>query len=116
MDIFLFIIRMLLAVIFLIAGLAKLVDRVGSRQAFIDFGFSDRLVGPFALVLPPIELTVALLLVFNTTTWIGAITTFSLLLSVIGAMTYNLAKGRKPDCHCFGQIHSDPIGSGTIPN
>ena len=114
MDVFLLIIRLLLAIVFLVAGLAKMLDRAGSRQSFVDFGFPERLARPLALALPPVELAVAMLLVFNTTSWVGAIGTFSLLLLFIAVMTYNLAKGRKPDCHCFGQLHSDPIGWDTI--
>lgn len=38
MDIVLLLARLLLAVVFVVAGLAKLVDRAGSRQALIDFG------------------------------------------------------------------------------
>jgi peroxiredoxin len=26
----------------------------------------------------------------------------------------NLALGRKPDCHCFGQLHSEPVGWPTL--
>ena len=29
-------------------------------------------------------------------------------------VTYNLARGRKPECHCFGQIHSAPVGWKTL--
>ena len=114
MAILLLIVRLLLALVFLVAGWAKLRDRAGSRQAFVDFGFPDRLARPFAAALPVIELTVALLLLFSRTTLIAAIVTLFLLLSFIAVMTYNLAKGRKPDCHCFGQSHSTPIGWSTV--
>jgi methylamine dehydrogenase accessory protein MauD len=30
------------------------------------------------------------------------------------AVAVNLARGRTPDCHCFGQVHSRPIGAGTL--
>jgi peroxiredoxin len=36
-----------------------------------------------------------------------------LLLFVVG-ISYNLARGRTPDCHCFGQLHSAPIGWPTL--
>jgi hypothetical protein len=35
------------------------------------------------------------------------------LLFVMGIST-NLARGRKPDCHCFGQLHSAPAGWKTL--
>src|SRR5439155_270303 len=32
----------------------------------------------------------------------------------IAAIAVSLARGRKPDCHCFGQLHSAPIGWTTL--
>jgi hypothetical protein len=34
----------------------------------------------------------------------------ALLVLFIVAIAVTLARGRKPDCHCFGQLHSKPIG------
>jgi uncharacterized membrane protein YphA (DoxX/SURF4 family) len=44
--------RLLLAAVFVVAGLAKLADRAGSRQAMRDFGVPVRLAAPFGLLLP----------------------------------------------------------------
>src|SRR5207247_2089163 len=30
------------------------------------------------------------------------------------AITINLARGRTPDCHCFGKLHSEPVGWTTV--
>jgi peroxiredoxin/uncharacterized membrane protein YphA (DoxX/SURF4 family) len=114
MDVFLLIIRVLLSSVFLLAGITKLADRAGSYKAAVDFGIPQQLAKPFALVLPLAELAVALLLIFNLTAWIGAIGAFFLLLSFVVGISYNLAKGRQPDCHCFGQLHSEPIGRSTL--
>jgi methylamine dehydrogenase accessory protein MauD len=37
-----------------------------------------------------------------------------LLLLFVGGISYNLARGRTPDCHCFGQLHSAPAGWPTL--
>lgn len=37
-----------------------------------------------------------------------------LLLTFAGGIGYNLARGRRPDCHCFGQLHSAPAGWPTL--
>ena len=37
-----------------------------------------------------------------------------LLLLFTVAIALNLARGRAPDCHCFGQLHSAPTGPGTL--
>jgi len=54
--------RFLLAVVFAVAGLAKLADRAGSRQALQDFGLPMALAGLFGLLLPLAELAVAVAL------------------------------------------------------
>jgi peroxiredoxin len=42
---------------------------------------------------------------------LGALT---LLLLFVAGIGVNLARGRKPDCHCFGQLHSAPAGWSTL--
>lgn len=37
-----------------------------------------------------------------------------LLLFFVAGISYNLARGRTPDCHCFGQLHSAPAGWPTL--
>jgi hypothetical protein len=32
----------------------------------------------------------------------------------VAGISFNLARGRKPDCHCFGQLHSAPVGWTTL--
>src|SRR5439155_4559559 len=106
--------RLLLCVVFLIAGLAKLADLAGSRQALRDFGVPSKLADPFGLLLPLAELAVAVALVLPATAWWGALGALALLLLFVGGIGYNLARGRHPDCHCFGQLHSAPAGWPTL--
>ena len=37
-----------------------------------------------------------------------------LLLLFVAGISVNLARGRTPDCHCFGQLHSAPAGPSTL--
>jgi hypothetical protein len=37
-----------------------------------------------------------------------------LLLVFVAGIGINLARGRKPDCRCFGQLHSAPAGWSTL--
>jgi thiol-disulfide isomerase/thioredoxin len=37
-----------------------------------------------------------------------------LLLTFVVAIGLNMARGRNPDCHCFGQLHSEPAGWPTL--
>jgi peroxiredoxin/uncharacterized membrane protein YphA (DoxX/SURF4 family) len=114
MDILLLGARVVVAGIFLAAALAKLADRGGSRQAVADFGVPGRLVGPTAIGVPLVELAVAVALIPAATAWWGALAALALLLLFSAAIGVNLARGRKPDCHCFGQLHSAPVGWPTL--
>ena len=114
MAIALLIARLLLALVFVVAGVAKLADRAGSRQAIIDFGLPARLAPPLGILLPLAELAVAATLIPTTTAWWGAIGALALLLLFGAGISVNLARGRKPDCRCFGQLHSAPAGWKTL--
>jgi uncharacterized membrane protein YphA (DoxX/SURF4 family) len=114
MDLALLAARLMLAVVFALAGVAKLADRVGSRQAVIDFGLPARLAHALALALPVAELAVAVALVPARTAWSGALGALALLAAFVVGIGYNLARGRSPDCHCFGQLHSQPVGWPTL--
>jgi peroxiredoxin/uncharacterized membrane protein YphA (DoxX/SURF4 family) len=114
LDIALLIARVLLGALFLLAGISKLADRTGSRQAVVDFGVPMRLAGPAALFLPVAELAIGIALFPKRSAWLGALGALALLALFIGAIGFNLARGRKPDCHCFGQLHSAPAGWSTL--
>src|SRR5258708_29162206 len=114
MDIVLLLARLLLTMVFVVAGLAKLGDRAGSRQALVDFGVPARLAHLLAVLLPLAELAVAVALIPTASAWWGALGALALLVLFITAIGYNLARGRTPDCHCFGQLHSAPAGWSTL--
>ena len=105
---------MLLALVFVVAGVAKLADREGSRQAIVDFGAPSAFAAPLGLLLPLAELVVAATLLPASTAWWGALGAFAFLSLFLVGITINLARGRKPDCHCFGQLHSAPAGWKTL--
>jgi peroxiredoxin/membrane associated rhomboid family serine protease len=106
--------RLLLAAIFAAAGIAKLADRQGSREAVLNFGLPSRLATPLGIMLPLTELAIAATLIAASTAWWGAVGALALLVFFIMGISFNLARGRKPDCHCFGQLHSAPVGWKTL--
>ena len=114
MDIALLLVRLVLAGVFAVSGVAKLADRAGSRQAMTDFGVPQSLAAPFGVLLPLAELTVAITLLPAVTAWWGALGALALLLLFVAGIGANLARGRKPDCRCFGQLHSAPAGWSTL--
>jgi peroxiredoxin/uncharacterized membrane protein YphA (DoxX/SURF4 family) len=110
----LLLVRLVLTAVFLVAGLAKLRDLPGSRQAVRDFGLPGALASPLGVLLPLVELTVAIALLPTTSAWYGSLGALVLLLAFIAGIALNMAKGRAPDCHCFGQLHSEPVGWPTL--
>src|SRR5207248_9503974 len=94
--------RLVLVAVFLVAGLAKLADLAGSRQAMRDFGVPARLATPLGTLLPLAELVVTVALLLPISAWWGGLGALILLLLFVAGIGYNLAQGRQPDCHCFG--------------
>lgn len=114
MDTVLIVARVALAGIFVVAGLAKLADMPGSRRALEGFGVEGRLVAWVAVALPLAELMAAVLLLPEATARVGAAIGAVLLTAFVAGIANALRRGRRPDCHCFGQIHSRPAGRETI--
>ena len=114
MDSLLLGVRLLLAAVFATAGAGKLLDPAGSRRALEDFGVPARLAALGRIALPAIELGVAAALVVRPSARWGAIAAVALLVAFIVVIANALARGRAPDCHCFGQIHSEPAGVSTL--
>lgn len=106
--------RLLLAAVFVVAGVTKLVDRERGRESVVAFGVPLRLAGPIALALPVVEIVISALLVFSQTATVGAIAALALLLAFCVAIATAMARGESPECHCFGQLHSEPIGWKTL--
>ena len=114
MEIALLVIRLLLATVFGVAGLAKLADHVGTQQTLRDFGVPSVLAPSFGLLLPLAELAVAVALLPVVTAWWAACGAFALLLLFVVGLGIALARGRRLDCHCFGHLHSAPAGWRTL--
>jgi peroxiredoxin/uncharacterized membrane protein YphA (DoxX/SURF4 family) len=114
MDAFILLARGLLVLVFVTAGVAKLLDLQGSRQALEGFGVPRRLVPGAAILLPLAELATAVALVFPASARWGGVAALLLLLAFIAGIAHALSQGQAPDCHCFGQLHSAPAGRETL--
>ena len=114
METFLLLVRLILFGIFALAGIGKFLDLDGSEKAVKDFGAPEELAKPLSVLLPAGEILIALLLLSAATSWFGALFGFLLLLVFIGGMLYQMAQGNAPDCHCFGQIHSEPVSRKSL--
>ena len=114
MDDVLVVVRLGLAAVFAVAGVAKLMDLPGSRRALAEFGAPARLAAPGAVLLPLAELATALALLIGPTARWGAVAALALLAAFVFGLSRALRRGVAPDCHCFGQLHSEPASKATV--
>jgi thiol-disulfide isomerase/thioredoxin len=114
MDTLTLITALILTAVFSVAGITKLTDQPGTRTAVREFGGPVFLVPLLAFLLPIAELTVAVALLFPATRGAGAAGALGLLALFSAAIAVSLARGKTPDCHCFGQLHSAPASWKTL--
>jgi thiol-disulfide isomerase/thioredoxin len=102
--------QLVLVAVFGVAGVAKLLDPRGTQEAASNFGVPSGLAGPLSILLPIFELAIALALPFRVSTWWATLGALSLLCVFIVVMSFKLVSGHAPECHCFGQLYSRPLG------
>lgn len=114
MEIGLLLLRIFLAAIFALAGVAKFADQKGSQKAFKEFGIPGAIALPASVALSVAEIVIAALFLSVDTSWYAAVGASAFLLLFVVQMIYQMARGNAPDCHCFGQVHSEPVGVKSI--
>jgi peroxiredoxin len=105
--------RLMLALVFGAAGLAKVTRPAAQRETAVRFGL-PRPLAPAAIAIPIAELAVAAMLLAERLAWVGALAALALLTVFTAAVATQLARGRRPECNCFGAIHAKPVGVSTL--
>jgi putative oxidoreductase len=107
--------RLLLAMIFLLSSIGKLVDiERYSVDAVYNFGILPMVLArPFGLVMPFIELLCGLGLLFGVLTRLSALGVALMSLAFFAAKAIVLSQGRTIECGCFGAV-VDTLASVTI--
>jgi thiol-disulfide isomerase/thioredoxin len=106
--------RLILAAVLTGAGISKLADRDGAREALKSFGVPTGWAGLGAVALPVVELVVAAALIPLASAWWAALAALGLLLLFSAVIGRVLARGERPDCRCFGQLRPQPVGWSTL--
>jgi thiol-disulfide isomerase/thioredoxin/uncharacterized membrane protein YphA (DoxX/SURF4 family) len=114
MSLLIVLVRIALSLVFSLAGITKLMDQAGTREAVKNFGAPKAIAPAVARILPFVELAIAIGLLFSATTAVSSISGLLLLGVFILAISVNLARGQTHDCHCFGQLYSRPLGWPTL--
>jgi len=107
--------RFLLAAVFLLSSIGKLVDiERYSVDAVYNFGILPMVLArPFGLVMPFIELLCGLGLLFGVLTRLSALGVGLMSIAFFIAKAIVLSQGRSIECGCFGAI-VDTLASVTI--
>ncbi|HEX2707627.1 MAG TPA: MauE/DoxX family redox-associated membrane protein, partial [Solirubrobacterales bacterium] len=106
--------RIVLAAVFAVAGVGKLVRGSGTEATMAEFGVSDGLRRPLALALPLAELAIAVaLLPAATAPWAG-VAAVLVLIAFTTAVARVLARGEEVDCNCFGSLGPSLITGWTL--
>ena len=108
------VICLLLAAVFVIAGLAKLRYRARTRADLGELGLPHWALSAGSIGLPAVEIATAALLVIEPLTTLGVACALGLLATFTGVIAINLWRGRRPACACFGALSHARIGAGTL--
>lgn len=106
--------RVVLAVIFSVAALAKLADGDGFRRALRAFRVPGRLVRPLGFFVPAAELAVAAGLVPTRVAWSAALAALALLLLFSAATGVGLGFDYSLECRCFGALGEARLGWRSV--
>lgn len=107
-------IRAFLGCVLLLSGIGKLLDRAGTLDAIGRYGVPPHLRRKVARLLPFLELGIGTGLVLQLVPLLFssiALVTFSVfLIGVVQALSH----GATMDCHCFGALTREPVGTATV--
>ena len=111
----LFLFRIVLAIIFIYAGMEKISDTNGFSISINNYKILPLfLVNIFAITLPWLELTTGILLLFGIKVKENSFIISVLLIIFIIAISISLIRGLNIDCGCFGTVSGTKIGVNKI--
>jgi uncharacterized membrane protein YphA (DoxX/SURF4 family) len=113
--VFLFVSRTILAAVFLSAGALKLKEISGFRASLSSWGLTGPLAAIVAWVIPVLELIFSVsILCSGILAKFGAVGLCGLASSFAIAIGYNMKRGFRPNCHCFGNASASPISANHL--
>lgn len=103
-----------IAMMFLLSGVAKLSRPKEFRANLLLFGVPTVAASLLAVGLPSVEVLAGGAILFPGAAQFGTMTAVGLLILFTASIAYQLLRGRKPDCQCFGQMRARPISYWTL--
>lgn len=106
--------RLLLAAVFAVAGVGKLLHAGETETTLGKFGLAEGLRRPVAVALPLAELAIAAALLPATTAPWAAVAAFLLLATFTVAVARVLRAEEEIDCNCFGSLGPSRVSGRTL--
>ena len=108
---FLLVIRLVLGFVFVFAAISKAADSEGFAQAINNYKLlPDFVINILAIILPWIELSAGVLLIFGISVKENSAIFTGLLVIFIIAILISLIRGLDIECGCFGTADGSKIG------
>jgi uncharacterized membrane protein YphA (DoxX/SURF4 family) len=109
----LFACRLILSAVFLLAGIAKLLDGSRTRRSIEPF-LPSALASALAGLLPIVELAVGVAFLSREWAWLAALIALALLLLFLAVTAATVARGYVPSCGCFGALSAGSSVIGVV--
>ncbi len=106
--------RILLAGVFAAAGLAKAANPQATRRAFVDLGGPPAAARSAAVLLPAVEIAIAVGLLFRATARQASGVALLLLALFTLVLLAQFRKSVRPACPCFGFSRPQPVGRAEV--
>jgi protein-disulfide isomerase len=106
--------RIVLAAVFASAGIAKARRPAATAETAQALGVPRPLGRPLGVLLPGVELALAVWLVSGRGARSAAVAAALVLIAFSLVLLRALRAGRRPACNCFGATSTEPIGPGTL--
>lgn len=104
----------ILALVFLFAGLGKLLNPARTRRAVVDLGAPPTMALFFGTLLPIAELATGAFLVIPGLRWYGGAAAVVLLAIFLTAMAKAYRDGVTADCGCFGRETRSGVNASAL--
>ena len=108
----LFVFRVFLAFVFIYAAVLKIAEPSDFSLAIANYKLlPDNFINILAIILPWIEISAGLLLLFGVAVKENSLIISGMLIIFIIAIAISLARGLNIDCGCFGTANGNELGS-----
>ncbi len=103
--------RVILGVVFVLSGLAKMWDLYGFSQSIASYNIlPSALLAPISIIIPFAELVLGLMLTLNYHPRFAVMFLLALMMTLTGLTAVKYFGGNRSDCGCFGNMVRRPLG------